>query len=96
MPGKRTMTIQTQTPGWETRYIPMKPPTLAELRKMAKRKGPLLVVKRFEGADTADGSTCVEVTIQGQIVVMAWGSRTEAHAMAFAALSALPDKERAR
>lgn len=73
-----------------------KTPTLAQLRKLAKRKGHLLVVKRFEGADTADRSTCVEVTSQGQIVVMAWGSRTEAQVMAFAALSALPDKERAR
>lgn len=39
MPGKRNLTIQTQTPGWETRYIPGKPPTLAQLRKMAKAKG---------------------------------------------------------
>lgn len=40
----RTMTIQTQTPGGQ------KPPTLAELRKMAKRKG-LRVVDRGFGPD---------------------------------------------
>lgn len=36
MASKRTMTIQTQTPGWQA------PPTLAELRKLAECKGAII------------------------------------------------------
>lgn len=85
MPGKRTMTIQTQ-----------KPPTLAELRKLAKRKGfPhcrrfgwAVSVRGFGGDDFAN----INVWFGGP----ALPTYPVAKRVMFAALSTLPDKERAR
>ena len=93
MPGKTTMTIQNDTPGGQ------KPPTLAELRKLAKAKG----------CDSVDisclGSGHVAVALRWSkcgsfertiASVRQQPERAIAVRALFAALSALPDKERAR
>ena len=93
MASKRTMTIQTQTPGGQ------KPPTLAELQRLCEQKGQALVIdgpiiKLYEQR------TWWLQVVYGPLNHLTGGTlvREKATALAcvFAALFALPDKERAR
>jgi len=93
MPG-RTMTIQNDTPGGQ------KPPTLAQLRALAKRKK--YEVEYVPGGGEIELLPGVDDS-RPFLLSRFYDSdspelrdRTQAITALFAALSALPDKERAR